>query len=117
MTFEEQIRDLECLLGACERYGDLRQETAELRASLGALLVDLKGTKNSKETYLACQIEATSRLNDLMGRAKEEARRLRALAKAHLGTRNELLVEFNVKPLRPLGKRGRRAAVRPSRAE
>lgn len=64
-----------------------------------------KALEQERVSLQARRQEATQKLRQSKDEGKELARRLREVLKALLGSRNEALVEFNIRPRRPYGPR------------
>ncbi|MBW8875658.1 MAG: hypothetical protein JF614_11905 [Acidobacteria bacterium] len=112
-AFSGIVRDWEGLLAACkDRAGEVANAEA-LRSALEGLLVEGKGLKDLQESLASGRQRATQELGGVIERGKETARRLRGIVKGNLGTRNELLVQFNIAPIRKRGPRKKAAAAQP----
>ncbi len=79
----------------------------ELRSALERLLATARELNSQKEASIAQKQQLTQQLLAVLKEGKETARRLRAAAKAQLGTKNERLVEFQARPIRD--RKGRRS--------
>lgn len=104
-SFADLIRDWEKLLAACLDNAVLLASIEPLRVVLEGLLVDGREMKNRQDALSAQKQLATQELDALKEEGKEAARRLRGAVKSLLGTRSELLVQFNMSPLRKRGAR------------
>lgn len=109
-TFAAETRDWEGLLAAYMDNADLLVAAEPQKLALEAILSEAKTLKDVQQSHAAVRQESTQRLNELMERGREAARRLRGAVKANLGTKNERLVQFKVKPIR---KRGSRKSTAP----
>jgi hypothetical protein len=95
------FRIWEALLNACIAQAALLPGIDSLKNALQDILNQARLLKNQQETSSAQRQGQTQELEDLIKRGDEAARRLRGYAKAHLGTKNELLVQFGAAPIRP----------------
>lgn len=102
--------DWKGLLDATGRNPDLRDLTASERQSLGLLLTEAEGLKAEQEDLKARRQETTQKLKEVQSRGKEVAIRIRSVVRGKVGPRSELLVLFNVAPIR---SRKRIAPVKP----
>ena len=99
-SYADLVRDLERLLQAFDDNSVTMAPAAPQRDALETTLEELKDMKSRQDSFAAQRQEATQQVEALMLRAREEARRLRGMAKGLLGTRNERLVQFQVAPIR-----------------
>ncbi|HSS76889.1 MAG TPA: hypothetical protein VLV54_09095 [Thermoanaerobaculia bacterium] len=95
------FRIWEALLNACIAQAALLPGIDSLKNALQDILNQARLLKNQQETTSAQRQGQTQELADLIKRGDEAARRLRGYAKAQLGTKNELLVQFGTAPIRP----------------
>jgi hypothetical protein len=109
--FTNAITDWEGLLATCQENRDLLGDFDRNRSTLTTLLHRTRTLKKRQELLEAARQASTKQLNEAIAEGKEEARRLRRLVGARLGTDNNTLVDFGVAPI---GKRGPR---RPERAQ
>ena len=110
-SFADLIRDWEKLLSACQENSAALASVEPQRLTLGILLARGRELKDRQDALTAQKQQATQELEALKEEAKEAARRLRGAVKSILGTRSELLVRFNMAPLRKRGPR--KAFVKP----
>lgn len=99
-SYADLVRELERLLQAFNDNQGTMAPAAPQRDTLEIALNDLKDMKSRQDSFAAQRQEATQQVEALMLQAREEARRLRGMAKGLLGTRNERLVQFQVAPIR-----------------
>lgn len=104
-SFADLIRDWEKLLAACRDNSTALASIEPQRLALETLLAQGRETKNRQDALAAQRQLATQELDALKEQGKEAARRLRGAVKSILGSRSELLVQFNVAPLRKRGPR------------
>ena len=99
-SFPALVHDWEKLLGAVTEHEDLLPNIEPRREGLQLALEEVKSIKARQESRLASKQRATQELGGAVAFAKDQAFRLRGAVKAHLGARNELLVQFGVAPVR-----------------
>lgn len=105
MTFAQETRIWEGLLAAYMDNAELLVAAEPQKLALEAILSEAKVLKDRQESHTAAKQELTQQLDGLMDRGREAARRLRGAVKANLGTKNERLVQFKMKPIRKRGPR------------
>src|SRR5262245_31193421 len=99
-SFADTIRDWDLLLMATIDNAESLASAETQRAALEATLAEARALKARQDSFDANRQQATQELNALLERGREEARRLRGMAKGLLGTKNERLVQFQVAPIR-----------------
>jgi hypothetical protein len=99
-SFADLVLDQEKLLRAFEDNSEILAPAEPQRAAVHINVDRLQEVKARQDSFAARRQEATQELVALMYQAREDARRLRALVKGLLGTRNERLVQFQVAPVR-----------------
>jgi hypothetical protein len=104
-SFADLIRDWDKLLAACQDNAAALASIEPQRLALENLLAQGREMKNRQDALAAQKQLATQELEALKEQGKEAARRLRGAVKSLLGSRSELLVQFNVAPLRKRGPR------------
>src|SRR5215207_8690153 len=95
------LRDWEALLAATQEKAGALPGTESLRAELEQLLAEAKALKARQATANAERQRITQQVGGIFGKGQEIVLYLRRIIPAHLGPRNESLVEFGVAPLRP----------------
>jgi hypothetical protein len=103
----EVFREIEGLLNASQAHAALLPGAEPLRNSLQQTLDQIRTVKAQQEEFEGRRQATTQQLGELIERGREEARRLRGFVRSQLGTKNELLVQFGVAPIR---RRSRSAA-------
>lgn len=101
------VTDFEELLTNVANAKDLPDLTV-YRAPLEQLLVEIKARGALRKVRIGVKQQETQEFQELMSRSKEAASRLRSALKAHLGPKNERLLEFGIPPVR---KRSRPVVV------
>jgi hypothetical protein len=104
-SFADLIRDWVKLLAACRDNAVTLASLEPLWLVLEGLLTQGQEVKNRQDALTAQKQVATQELDALKEEGKEAARRLRGAVKSLLGSRSELLVQFNMAPLRKRGPR------------
>lgn len=113
-SYADIIRDWVGLLEAAERNADVQPSIEAERQSLTQALSEAQSLKARQDELTAQRQGITQQLYAELSRGKEAAMRMRAVAKGKLGPRNELLVHFNIAPLR---RRIRKVVVKPPGGE
>lgn len=104
-SYADLIRDWEKLLAACRDNAAALGSVEPLRLALEGLLAQNQEMKSRQDALAAQKQAATQELEALKEDGREAARRLRGAVKSLLGSRSELLVQFNMAPLRKRGAR------------
>jgi hypothetical protein len=112
-SFPILSRDWESLMTACKEHPEIATLTEPLRVELEAVLLNGKTLADKQATFKAQSQRATQELKESVVQGKELARRLRRVAPFLLGTRNEELVRFKIKPLRKRVSRKKGPEVNP----
>jgi hypothetical protein len=113
-SFADLLRDWELLLRACEDNPETQSITEPQRAALGETLEQVRVLKARQDSHNAARQEITQELEEIADMGREQARRLRGMAKGFLGTKNARLVQFKIAPVRPRSRR--RTAKKPPAA-
>lgn len=103
-SFPLLSRDWEGLSSACKEHPEIAALSEPLRAELDGVLLTGKALADRQASLQAQKQRTTQELKEVVARGKELARRLRRIAPFQLGTDNEQLVQFKVKPRRPRKK-------------
>jgi hypothetical protein len=104
-SYADLIRDWVKLLAACRDNAAILGSIEPLRLALEDLLTRNQEAKSRQDALTAQRQAATQELEALKEEGREAARRLRGAVKSLVGSRSELLVHFNVAPLRKRGPR------------
>lgn len=104
-SYADLIRDWVKLLAACRDNAAILGSIEPLRLVLEGLMAQNEEMKSRQDALAAQKQAATQELEALKEEGREAARRLRGAVKSLLGSRSELLVQFNVAPLRKRGPR------------
>jgi conjugal transfer/entry exclusion protein len=99
-SFADQILDWERLLQAFDDNAELMLPAQDLKAALAQTLAQVRGLKATQDSAAAERQQATQDIQEKIQVGREQARRLRGMAKGLIGTKSERLVQFQVAPLR-----------------
>jgi hypothetical protein len=99
-SFADQILDWERLLQAVDDNAADMAVAQPQRAALAQTLAEARGLKAVQDSHAAQRQQSTQEILELVKMGREQARRLRGMAKGLLGTQNERLVQFQVAPIR-----------------
>jgi hypothetical protein len=97
----------------------IQENTAHLpdigteRVALDTALLQAQDAKSRQDLHTAGKQRATQDFKEAIVRGKDAARQIQNAAKFKLGSRDELLVHFQVTPLRKHGPRKAAAAKQP----
>jgi len=97
-SFADLVQDQEKLLRAFQDNAGPLAPAEPQRGTVADNLKQLQELKARQDSFAAQRQQATQELVALMKQSREDARRLRALVKGLLGTKNERLVQFQVAP-------------------
>jgi hypothetical protein len=106
-TYMKTLGDWEGLLGAVAEHIQLMPEVEDLRKVLDQHAARARELKLQQESATALRQGLTQQIKAELVKGRDVALRIRGIARARIGPKNESLVQFNVAPLRP---RTRRAA-------
>jgi hypothetical protein len=84
------------------------------RVALDTALIQAQEAKSRQDLHTAGKQRATQDLKGAIARGKDAARQIQSAAKFKLGSRDELLIHFQVAPLRKHGPRKTAAAKQPT---
>jgi hypothetical protein len=99
-SFADQILDWERLLQAVDDNTADMEVAQPQRAALAQTLAEARNLKAVQDSHAARRQQSTQEILELAKMGREQARRLRGMAKGLLGTQNERLVQFQVAPIR-----------------
>lgn len=97
-SFADLVLDQEKLLRAFQDNAGTLSPAEPQRDTVAGNVKQLQELKARQDSFGAQRQQATQELVALMKQSREDARRLRALVKGLLGTKNERLVQFQVAP-------------------
>ena len=105
-SFADLIRDWQRVLQAFLDHTVALAPAESRRVALSDLLSRALDLKARQDSHTAIRQQITQELDQVLEEGREQARQIRGMAKAILGSRNERLVQFDVAPLR---RRSRKA--------
>jgi len=108
-TLENTVADLRGLSARVAENADSLPDIAAEKSVLDRALGSFDEAQTRQKIHEAEKRKATQDMVTSLGRCKEVARQIRLAAKLGFGARNEMLVLFNVAPLRT--NAGRKAAI------
>jgi len=109
VALADTLVDWDSLIAAARRRVAKHPEIMPVLEVLESLRDRSKALRAECQSLQARRQAATQELNQAREEGQESARRLRSILKSALGTQNEALVEFNVRPRRPYGPRKKRS--------
>lgn len=105
-TYTKTLRDWEELLAAVAEHAGTMPDVADLRAALEQHVAQARAIKARQDSAKAHRQGLTQELSGELEKGRDVARRIRGIATARIGPKNEQITQFGVAPLR---KRTRRA--------
>jgi hypothetical protein len=99
-TYLKTVGDWERILAAIAEHAQSMTDVEELRSGLEQLLVQARAIKARQDTAAANRQRNTQELKEVLLQGRDYAMRIRGLAKARLGPKNEGISRFGVAPLR-----------------
>ncbi len=99
-SFADVVQDWEELLEAVNDNAEVLASAAPQQEALQTSLAALRVKRAHQASFTAGRQQATQDLGVLIEQGNENARRLRGLVRAVLGSKSERLVQFRVAPLR-----------------
>jgi hypothetical protein len=107
------FRDWEGLIGSCLQHASLIAGVEPLRTELETVLAQVREVKVLQESLSGSRQATTQRLQEMVADGRELARKIRFFVRVPLGSRNELLTAFGVKPNRSRFRKARPGEVLP----
>ena len=107
------FRDWEAVLGASTQNAPMLPGVDPLKTDLDALLTQARDLKIQQETLEGQRKGITQKLAKVVEDGREVARKLRAFAVVHLGSDNQALSQFGVKPRQRRGKKSKTPGTPP----
>jgi hypothetical protein len=105
-SYIKSLRDWEELLAAVGEHAESMPEVADLRAALEQHMARARALKARQDSAKATRQGLTQELSGELDKGRDVAMRIRGIAKARIGPKNEQITQFGVAPLR---RRTRRA--------
>lgn len=100
-SFADKFRSWEKALAGYVSNAETLASAEPQRQALEQILAQARELKNRQEFLTGVKQQLTKEIGELMEEGDEAARRLRAAAKANLGTKDERLLQFDAAPIRP----------------
>jgi hypothetical protein len=110
------FRDWEGLIGSCLQHASVIAGVEPLRAELETVLAQMREAKVLQESLSGRRQAATQRLHEMVADGRELARKIRFFVRVPLGSRNELLSVFGIRPNRSRFRKTRPGEVLPPSA-
>jgi hypothetical protein len=104
-SFADVMLEWKKILAACVDNAPALIAAEPQRLVVEQMLKEAEELKALQDSHQAAKQAIRQQLDKLVKEGREAARRLQSAAKASLGTSNERLIHFNIKPLRPRGSR------------
>jgi len=99
-SYPAVIRDWQLLLAATAENAAKMPEAEDLRLALEQHLAATIALKATQDSAKANRQRMTQELNEMLDVGRELAMRVRGIAKARIGPKNEQISQFGVAPLR-----------------
>jgi len=109
-SFADLMLEWKKILAACADNAPALTAAEPQRLVVEKMLKDAEELKALQDSYQASKQSIRQQLSLIVKEGREAVRRLQSAAKSILGTGNERLIHFNIKPIR---KRGPRKAKQP----
>jgi hypothetical protein len=104
-SFADLMLDWKKILAACADNAPALTTAEPQRLAVEKMLKDAEDLKALQDSYQASKQAIRQQLGLIVKEGREAVRRLQSAAKSVLGTDNERLIHFNIKPNRPRGPR------------
>jgi hypothetical protein len=104
-SFADVISHWQNLLAACADNASSLTAAEPQRLVVEQMLKNVMDLKALQDSHRGAKQQVRQQLDQILKDGREAARRLQGAVKANLGTSNERLVQFNIKPIRPRGSR------------
>jgi hypothetical protein len=104
-SFADVISHWQNLLAACADNASSLTAAEPQRLAVEQMLKSVMDLKALQDSHRGAKQQIRQQLDQILKDGREAARRLQGAVKANLGTNNERLVQFNIKPIRPRGAR------------
>jgi hypothetical protein len=104
-SFADVISHWQNLLAACADNASSLTAAEPQRLVVEQMLKNVMDLKALQDSHRGAKQQVRQQLDQILKDGREAARRLQGAVKANLGTSNERLVQFNIKPIRPRGAR------------
>jgi hypothetical protein len=104
-SFADLMLEWKKILAACADNAAALTTAEPQRLVVEKMLKDAEELKALQDSYQASKQSIRQQLSLIVKEGREAVRRLQSAAKSMLGTGNERLIHFNIKPIRPRGPR------------
>ena len=104
-SFADLMLEWKKILAACADNAPALTAAEPQRLVVEKMLKDAEELKALQDSYQASKQSIRQQLSLIVKEGREAVRRLQSAAKSILGTNNERLIHFNIKPIRPRGPR------------
>jgi hypothetical protein len=104
-SFADVMLEWKKILSACADNASALTAAEPQRLVVEKMLKDVEELKALQDSHQAAKQAIRQQLGLLVKEGREAVRRLQSAAKSILGTSNERLIHFNIKPIRPRGAR------------
>ncbi|MEO6195633.1 MAG: hypothetical protein ABIS20_21640 [Thermoanaerobaculia bacterium] len=104
-SFADVMLEWKKILAACADNAPALTAAEPQRLVVEKMLKDAEELKALQDSHQASKQSIRQQLSLIVKEGREAARRLQSAAKSILGTSNERLIHFNIKPNRPRGPR------------
>jgi hypothetical protein len=112
-SFADLITQWQKLLAACADNASALTAAEPQRLEVEQILKEVMDLKALQDSHRGAKQETRQQLDQAIANGREAARRLQGAVKANLGTANERLVQFNIKPIRARSSRKPKAVPQP----
>jgi hypothetical protein len=104
-SFADVMLEWKKILAACADNAPALTAAEPQRAVVERMLKEAEELRALQDSHQAAKQAIRQQLGLLVHDGREATRRLKGAVKANLGTNNELLVQFNIQPIRRRGSR------------
>src|SRR4029077_4241574 len=104
-SFADVVSHWQSLLAACADNASSLTTAEPQRLAVEQMLKNVMDLKALQDSHWGAKQQIRQQLDQILKDGREAARRLQGAVKGNLGTSNERLVQFNIKPIRPRGAR------------
>jgi hypothetical protein len=113
-SFADVVSQWQSLLAACADNASSLTAAEPQRLAVEQMLKNVMDLKALQDSHRGAKQQIRQQLDQTLKDGREAARRLQGAVKANLGTSNERLVQFNIKPIRPRGSRKAKTVPTPT---
>jgi hypothetical protein len=113
-SFASLLTDFQELLTAVEKHPEVQPSMEAQRQGMVQALADVQTVKARQAELIALKQAATQQLKAAVAKAKESAIQVRSMVKGQIGPKDEVLVHFNVAPLRKRTRKPKEEVKKPN---